>query len=88
MSRVKPKYLMPEEAIILREATRRACERAVATSDFDRETIADAVLWLSECGYARLGDGTLDAGVLAEAAALQFWNRNAPPKAGLSAFLW
>jgi hypothetical protein len=61
-------YMLPEDAAVLRDATKLACARANATSAMERDRIADTVLWLARCGYARHSDGTLDAGVLADAA--------------------
>ena len=61
-------YILPEDAVILRNATKLACARANATSERECDRIADSVLWLARCGYARHSDGTLDAGVLADAA--------------------
>lgn len=68
-------YILPEDGVVLRQATREACARASAKTVVERDRIADAVLWLARCSYGRRADGTLDAEVLVQAALAQFWDR-------------
>lgn len=71
-------FILPEDAIALRAATRLACARANARTGEDSDRIADAVLWLAKGGYGRRDDGTFDAEELADEVIARFWERRVP----------
>ncbi len=70
--------LHPAEAATLRQATERAIETVSLKAPLeahDRLRVADDVLRVARSGYTRTVAGDLDAGSLAEAAALRFRSR-------------
>lgn len=69
-----PRFTLPEDAIFMREAVGRACERIGRPTASEREDVAACVHSIAQAGFARYSDGTIDVGALAEAALLRFWS--------------